>query len=794
MFRSRAIPSGGTLEGGRWISFLAGFFAFFMRIAMAADPGWLPAEGIRGVDGSVRAATLWDRDGDGPEPPRLVIGGVFAIAGTANASNIALWNGENWEPLGAGTTPGVSGEITALVVLPDGSLVAGGAFQVAGGSLAMKVARWDGTSWSSLGSGIGPASGTVVRTMVVLGDGSLVVAGRFSSAGGNPAANIARWDGESWSSVGGGFSPSNALINKLLPSGANGLIACGSFSVAGGVSTPGIARWTGSVWEPLGDGISATVHDVIRLADGDLLAAGGSRRVQRWNGVSWTQASQGLGSTPTVLGNLADGTVIAGGATQIAQWSGSQWINGLGGAIHGTIQTLLSLPDGSLLAGGDFLKAGDIQANRMARYADGRWQFFGSGFGGDSRTQIFAFLNGPGHEIIAGGSFTAAGSIEASKVARWDGRRWWPMGGGVAGGDVKALARMPDGSVIAGGSFRTAEGAPAIGVARWDGKHWHALGTGVGPAAMVVESLAVTPSGELIACGSFSSIGGISATNLARWDGETWSRIGGGNPSTALAVAVLDNGDIVVGGEFSAIAGQAAGRIARWNGSEWSDMGGGMNGGVYALHPLPGGRLLAAGRFGTAGGNPANRVARWDGEAWSGVGSGLRPSSPTPTLFALTVLADNDILIGGNFRLTASTTENLARLRDGVWTDVGTGADGAFDSNVYALAPMPDGGFVVGGGFARIDGNVAAQFARWGLPFEPPPFLRMRNVAKTAAGFRFGFDGVPGRRYRIEYSLNLLEWTTLLDDVEGTADYLYLEDEPSRRAEPNGFYRVTEKP
>lgn len=760
--------------------------------ANEAVPGWLPGEGMRGVDGSVRSAIMWDRDGAGPEPARLVIGGIFAIAGTANASNIALWNGESWEALGSGTQAGSSGEVSAMAVLPDGSLAIGGTFQIVGGSSVLKVARWDGSSWSPLGSGIGPASGTVVRAMTVLGDGSLVVAGRFSTAGGVPASNIARWDGQSWSGVGGGIAPSNALVYKLLPSGANGVIASGSFTAAGGVSAANIARWTGTVWEPLGGGISGIVYDVIRLADGNLLATGGSQRVQRWNGDSWTPTGQGLGSTPTLLGSLGDGTVVAGGSSLIASWTGSQWTGNLGGGIIGPIYTLLTLPEGSLLAGGGFLQAGDVQANGIARYADERWQFYGSGLGGDSRTRIFALLKGPGHEVIAGGVFTAAGGVEASRVARWDGLRWWPMGGGLAGGEVKALARMPDGSIIAGGSFRTAEGAPAVGVARWDGKNWRPLGTETGPASFIVASLAVTATGEVIACGSFSSIGGVPATNLARWDGARWGRLGEGSPSTALAVAVLDDGAIVVGGEFTLIAGQSVGSIARWNGSEWSSMAGGMNGGVYALHPLPGGRLLATGRFGSAGGSPANRVAYWNGESWSGVGSNLSASSPTPTLFAITELDDGDIVIGGNFRLLDSSAVNLARLRTGVWTAVGSGADGAFDSNVYALAPMPDGGFVAGGGFARMDRAVSAQFARWGLPFDPPPALAFRDFAHTAAGFRFSFDGRPGRRYATEYSADLLIWTSVLDGLEG--EISYQEEDSLRRAEPAGFYRMIEKP
>ena len=53
------------------------------------DPIWQPGEGLRGVDDTVRTSILWDRDGVGGEPPVMVIGGNFNIAGTVVANAIA---------------------------------------------------------------------------------------------------------------------------------------------------------------------------------------------------------------------------------------------------------------------------------------------------------------------------------------------------------------------------------------------------------------------------------------------------------------------------------------------------------------------------------------------------------------------------------------------------------------------------------------------------------------------------------------------------------------------------------
>jgi len=47
--------------------------------------------------------------------------------------------------------------VGALTVFDDGSgpaLYAGGNFTIAGGVAANRVAKWNGSSWSSLGSGV----------------------------------------------------------------------------------------------------------------------------------------------------------------------------------------------------------------------------------------------------------------------------------------------------------------------------------------------------------------------------------------------------------------------------------------------------------------------------------------------------------------------------------------------------------------------------------------------------------------------------------------------------------------
>ena len=60
---------------------------------------------------------------------------------------------EDWESMNPGI-PGVDGIVNALAFDASGNLYAGGDFTTAGGVSANSIAKWDGSSWSALGSGM----------------------------------------------------------------------------------------------------------------------------------------------------------------------------------------------------------------------------------------------------------------------------------------------------------------------------------------------------------------------------------------------------------------------------------------------------------------------------------------------------------------------------------------------------------------------------------------------------------------------------------------------------------------
>ena len=95
---------------------------------------------------------------------------------------------------------------------------------------------------------------------------ALYAAGYFSSAGGAPAAGIARWDGKSWSDVGGGTAGFVYDLEVFDDGTGLALYAGGTFTAVGGTEAANIARWDGTAWSALSTGTD-DVLDCLHVFD-----------------------------------------------------------------------------------------------------------------------------------------------------------------------------------------------------------------------------------------------------------------------------------------------------------------------------------------------------------------------------------------------------------------------------------------------------------------------------------------------------------------------------------------------
>ncbi len=331
----------------------------------------------------------------------LVAGGAFTMAGGEPANHIARWDGQAWEALGDGMGGISSPVVHALASFDAGEgaqLYAGGAFTTADGEPANRIARWTGEAWEPLGEGV---DGNV-RAMAVFDDGdgpALYVGGLFSNAGGEPRTGIARWDGEGWSDVGGGVGGGLPHIYSMAvydDGSGPALYAGGIFFTSGGQQTPNIARWDGEEWSSVGGGTNNWVNGLHVFDDGDnsVLVAGGSfttaggnsaNRVARWDGETWGPIGGGFagdwpwvedfetfdeGHGPALFAagwfELAEGSV----ANRIARWDGEAW-HALGMGLNERVWSLKTFDDGdgeALYVAGHYTTAGIYSANRIARW------------------------------------------------------------------------------------------------------------------------------------------------------------------------------------------------------------------------------------------------------------------------------------------------------------------------------------------------------------------------------------------------------------------------------------------
>lgn len=356
------------------------------------DGGTAPEQGgkwsaLPGLNQVVNAMTVYNGD--------LIAGGLFTQAGDVSVNFIARWDGSSWHPLGEGVIDEQSGagRVAGLGVY-DGKLIVGGYFSQAGQVPAKNIAQWDGSSWSALGAGIDTVGFLEGPCTFAPYGGDLIVGGDFERAGGLTVNHIARWDGASWHSIGGGVRggglPVTGTCVRCLGVNNGRLIVGGNFTKAGEVDVNNIAAWDGSSWSPLGSGTTGgrngTVYDQVLFEGnlaigGDFTQAGDAQagRVAVWDGSSWGALGSGMNDEVACL-CIYDAKIVAAGVfyevstSDIARWDGTSWKPIDGGVAGG----LLGIPvvydlvvfDGSLIAGGNFTSAGGITVGNIARWED----------------------------------------------------------------------------------------------------------------------------------------------------------------------------------------------------------------------------------------------------------------------------------------------------------------------------------------------------------------------------------------------------------------------------------------
>jgi hypothetical protein len=252
------------------------------------------AGGVQTLAGAFRTNDGWIGTGvqrvDPIRGSAVVNGSLFIVHQSerppVGLDSVARWNGTSWETVGGGLPDSNLRDCVAWD--PDGDgpleewLVVAGTVRLPGDELVHWVARWDGETWAAMPR---PSSvGSWVR-LRVLSNNRLC----HSTDGGMSIYNP---EGEGWDSI-----TTTSSVQDMLSLENGELVLAGRFSRIAGYSISNIARQTGGLWTPLGAGVNGPIDSIQRLSNDRIFAAGQFTQAGEypvngtaiWNGDGWEQ-------------------------------------------------------------------------------------------------------------------------------------------------------------------------------------------------------------------------------------------------------------------------------------------------------------------------------------------------------------------------------------------------------------------------------------------------------------------------------------------------------------------------
>jgi uncharacterized delta-60 repeat protein len=637
---------------------------------------------------------------------------------------------------------GPDDSVTCLAVQADGKVLVGGYFDAFSGVVAMKVARLQTN---------GVVDPTFISTnapegrmdaLAVQPDGKILLGGDFTQLAGANRSGFARVHANGLLDT--SFVPAltagpqvnyRSTANRILVLPDNRILAAGWMYTSPSQPVVGLLRFeANSALDPTfqttaSRGLEYTA--MCRQPDGKLLISG--------------VGQSGTGFPLTFARRLSANGVPDPSfqpTTNMMFFSGPP-------VLFSYAQDFALRPDGRLLAVGAFTFVKTV-GHQLAQFQTNGVvdPTFLPGKGSD--LAVLALAPRPDGRLVVGGDFTLFNHRLAPRVARLNADASLDASFVISEGpnnSVRALGVQSDERVVLGGTFTTMGSNALAGLARLnaDGSFNAAFQAQLGPTS-VVNTLVIQPDDKIVLGGQFNLVNGSVRANLARLEAsgalDPSFNLGTGFNAPVAVVLRQADGKLLVAGSFTNVAGVARLYLARLNDNGSLDAS--FNPGTNAPGPLSALALAPDGKIMVAG-SPAlgarNRIARLnpDGSAdptFGGYG--------IDDIHALAVQPDGRILVLGSFRRyvdaneISKSLEGLARLN----------ADGSFDEgfdlgevggliNFAAVAQLPDGRLLIGGGFSAIGGVGRDNLARVntenfaGLP---PRITTQPNGSSRVAG------------------------------------------------------------
>ena len=353
------------------------------------------------------------------------------------------------DSLGAGTNT-INKNINGLITRHytdtiDNILYAVGGFSYSGGKKVYGVAKWDGQTWDSLGSGIrrNLTRDEIDNVIdVIRFQNEIYIGGAFDKCGGKDINSFARWNGVEWNEVGGGIiDTSDFGIEQFgviadMEVYNNELYIIGNFKKVGNVLSKGIAKWDGQNWTDLSQGYTypypTNAKMTIMFYNGELYLAGnGMAGLLKRVGNTWVKVGPGV--------------------------KGDAWIN------------RLEVYQNKLYAAGYFhTYSGNIDNSFF--YTNGT-SYFGTA-GGVLPSNLFNMQDYKG-ELYVCGQINFAGFQPVGRIAKWNGSQWFNTGLSILDPPNNPAGTLRDmevynGKLIVAGQFTQINSTQVFGIASID--------------------------------------------------------------------------------------------------------------------------------------------------------------------------------------------------------------------------------------------------------------------------------------------------------------------------------------
>jgi len=263
-------------------------------------------------------------------------------------------------------------------------------------------------------------------------DGSLYVGGRFDSIGNQAIQNLAKWDGNQYTSINATFTGTGFVQVKALCSFGSNLVVAGKFSTVNGIVVNSIAQWDGVTWSQLGTGFDGEISD-LHVFNNQLYAVGAFKMdgygalAAVWTGTDWVQIGpitwlNGTYYVQSIM-DYNNELFIGGGLWTFSQFGvkkfdGSDWVAPGDGIVsmadsYGSSVPAMETIDNMLFVGGNFSDMSNSSLNNLATWDGSFW----NNFNGNPNFVVNTIKEFNGNIYFAGESSYSS----SDNIAKWDG-------------------------------------------------------------------------------------------------------------------------------------------------------------------------------------------------------------------------------------------------------------------------------------------------------------------------------------------------------------------------------------